>query len=94
MPDPSFALIEPIPIADEYSCGLAHIEDLGDTARFVFYTDQVLYEDGNRPIRVVSRKIIVPLSAIRPGIDMALRYMARRTVRTASRKLLRLVVKD
>lgn len=84
-------LIEPVPVEDEFCCGLACIEELDGAARFVLYTDQVRYEDDGRPIRVVRKKIILPLSAIGPGVEMTLGFLARRAARAAGDKLLRLV---
>lgn len=85
-------LIEPVPIEDEFCCGLARIEDVGESnARFVLYTTQALYECGEEPANVVKRKIILPLEAIKPGIDMTLSYLAKRAARAVGDRLLRLV---
>lgn len=85
------SLMEPFPIDDEFCCGLACIEDLGQQARFVLYSNQVRYEDGCRPIRVVQKKIILPFDAIRPGVEMTLGFLARRAVSVAGASLIRLV---
>lgn len=84
-------LIEPTPVEDDFCSGLARIEDVGGCARFVLYSEQTLYEAGEQTIRAVRRKIVLPISAIGPGVDMALAYMARRVVTIAGGRLLRLV---
>lgn len=84
-------LIEPWPIEDEFCCGLARIEDLGETARFVLYTERTLYECGNETVQCVRAKVILPLSAIRPGIEMTLAFLARKAAKAAGDRLLRLV---
>lgn len=91
MPEACPVLIEPYPIEDEFCCGLARIEDLGGNARFVLYTEQVLYEFGAETVKVVRAKVILPLEAIRPGVEMTLGFLARKAARAAGDKLLRLV---
>lgn len=91
MPPAVPALIEPYPIEDEFCSGLACIEDLDGVARFVLYTDQVRYEDDGQPIRVVRKKIVLPLAAIKPGVEMTLGYLARKGIRAAGAAVLRMV---
>ncbi len=87
------SLIEPVPIEDVYCSGLARIEDLGSEARFVLYTNQVLYEAGDTEARVVKVKVVLPLSAIKEGVEMTLAFLARKAVTAAGHHLLRLVGK-
>jgi hypothetical protein len=83
-------LIEPVPIDDDLCTGLAMIEDLGHAARFVLYARQTCYESG-ATVFVVKRKLVVPIEAIGPGVDMTLRFLARREPGATGRRLLRLV---
>lgn len=92
--DAGLPLVEIIPIEDDFCLGLGRIEDLGGEARFVLYSRQTLYEAGNRDMFVVKRKIVLPLSAIRPGVEMALAYLAKKAVRAAGDRLLRLVRRE
>lgn len=92
--DGAAPLIEPVPIIDHFCCGLARIEDLGGEARFVLYTDQVIYEAGNAPARVVNLKVVLPLSAIKEGVEMTLGFLARKAMRAAGDHILRLVKSD
>lgn len=85
------ALIEPYPVMDEFCCGLARIEDLGDAARFVLFSEAVQYEDGNRAVKIVAKKIILPNYAIKPAVELAGRYVARKAARIAGRRLMELV---
>ena len=94
MPDDGIPLIEPIPVHDEFCLGLARIEDLGSEARFVLYTDRVLYEAGDQPARVVCLKVVLPLSAIKEGVEMAIAFLARKAMRVAGDRILRLVKSD
>ncbi len=83
-------LVEPMPVEDDLCSGLALIEDLDMGARFVLYARQTLYETGDT-MNVVKRKIVLPTSAIGPGLEMAGRYLAKRAVRIPGAALLRLV---
>lgn len=87
-------LIEIVPIEDQYCSGLARIEDLGGDARFVLYTTQTLYEAGDQPANVVKVKVILPLAAIKEGVEMTLGFLARKAARAAGDHLLRLVRSD
>lgn len=83
-------LVEQVPIEDDLCSRLALIEDLGFGARFVLSHDQTVYETGEQ-ISAVKRKIVLPYEAIRPGVDMALSFLARRAVVVSGQRLLRLV---
>lgn len=74
-PHPGFRLIEPIPIEDDYCTALACVEKLGVNARFVLYTEQTNYEGGGHTVYMVKRKIVMPVSAIGPGIELTLRTL-------------------
>jgi hypothetical protein len=87
----SFPLIEPMPIEDEFCSGLARIEDVGGCARFVLYSEQTLFEAGERTVWVVRKKIVLPIQAIKPGVEMTLGYLARQAVTAAGDRLLRTV---
>lgn len=81
-------LAEPVPVDDDLCMALARIEDLGFAARFVLLAEHPCYEArGAPPLAIVKRKIVLPYRAIRPGIDMTARFLARR----AGRRRLRLV---
>lgn len=84
-------LIEPVMIEDDFCSGLARIEDVAGCARFVLYSEQTLYESGEQVVYIVKRKIVLPIHAIMPGIEMTTAYLARRAVSIAGDKLLRLV---
>jgi hypothetical protein len=73
-------LIEPVPIEDDLCTGLAIIEDIGVGARFVLYAEQTCYEN-NSIIHVVKRKIILPVEAIGPGVEMTVAFLAKRMAR-------------
>ena len=77
-------LTEPVPISDDLCAGLALIEDLGFGARFVLYANETCYEAGS-PVFVVKRKIVLPMAAIEPGLDMTLAWL--RTARIAGQGL-------
>jgi hypothetical protein len=83
-------LLEPVPVEDELCTRLALIEDLGFGARFVLAHNETVYETGQR-ICVVKRKIVLPYAEIRPGIDLALRFLARHAAAAAGRRVLRAV---
>lgn len=89
--DAGLPLVEIIPIEDDFCMGLGRIEDLGGEARFVLYTRQTLYEAGNQEMYVIKRKIVLPLSAIRPGVEMTLAFLAAKFAHAAGVSLLRLV---
>lgn len=74
----NIALIEPTPIVTEFCSGVAHVEDMGACVCFVLYADQIFYEAGNVPVRVVQKRIVMPLDAVKPGVDMTLRFLAKR----------------
>jgi hypothetical protein len=82
--------LELVPIEDALCTRLHLIEDVGFGARFVLTHDQTLYETG-AAISVIKHKIVLPYAAIRPGIEMALEFMARRAVRVTGQRLLRQV---
>lgn len=82
--------LELVPIEDALCTRLHVIEDLGFGARFVLTHDQTLYETG-APISVIKHKIVLPYAEIRPGIDMAVAFLARRAVRMTGQRLLRQV---
>jgi hypothetical protein len=86
----TLTLIEPVPVDDDLCTGLAMIEDLGFGARFVCYHRETIYETGES-ICVVKRKIVLPMEAIVPGVEMTLRFLGRRAVVVAGSGLLRLV---
>lgn len=84
------SLIEPVPIEDDLCTELALIEDLGYGARIVLSHTQTCYETGES-VRVVKRKIVLPLSAVGPGVQMMLRFLAGQAANGAGEGLLRLV---
>lgn len=86
----SIRLIEPVPVEDDLCTGLAMIEDLGFCARFVLFHQQTCYETG-RDVCVVKRKIVLPIVAIQPGLEMAAGFLGRRAIAGAG-KLLRVVL--
>lgn len=83
-------LIEPVPIEDDLCTGLAFVEDVEFGGRFVLYAKQTCYEGGTT-VLVVKRKIVLPFSAIGPGVEMTLAFLARRAAAIASGRLLQLV---
>jgi hypothetical protein len=83
-------LTEPVPIDDDLCTGLALVEDVGIGLRFVVYATQTCYEDGSS-VSVVKRKIVIPVEAVMPAIDLTLAALARRGVKTAGQRLLRRV---
>jgi hypothetical protein len=83
-------LVEPVPVEDDLCTALGLIEDLGFGARFVVAHRQTLYET-RQQILVVKRKIVLPYDSIKPAIDMAGRFVARRAGRFAGRAFMRLV---
>lgn len=85
------ALIEPVLIEDDFCSGLARIEDVAGCARFILYSQQTLFEAGEQVVYVVKRKIVLPIGAIMPGIEMTTAYLARRAISIAGDRLLRMV---
>jgi hypothetical protein len=79
-------LIEPVPIEDDLCTGLACIEDVEFGGRFVLYAKQTCYESSST-VLVVKRKIVLPFSAIGPGVVMTLGFLARRTTKLAGGRL-------
>ena len=71
------ALIEPVPIQDDFVQGIAAIEIAGPCARFVLFADQTVMEAGT-PARVIVRKIIIPMDAIPGAIKQAADFVALR----------------
>lgn len=80
MSTPDMALIEPVPIDDDLCTGLAMVEDLGCAVRFVLYAEHTVYETGDR-VFVVKRKIVLPIKAVQPALEMTIGFLARRTLR-------------
>jgi hypothetical protein len=72
------ALIEPVPILDDFVQGIGRIEQVGPCARFILFSDQTLYELGNTPSRVVVRKLVVPIDALPSAIKQATDFLAMR----------------
>ncbi len=81
-------LIEPTPIDDDLCTGLALIEELGWGARFVFDSRQSCYESGDE-VRVVRRKIVLPVSALGPLAEQLGALLARRRRSRGSLHLVR-----
>jgi hypothetical protein len=71
------ALIEPVPILDDFVQGIACIERVGPCARFVLFSDQTIVEAGVVS-RVVVRKIVVPIDVIPTAMKQASEFMAIR----------------
>lgn len=84
-------LLEPVPVEHEYCSGLLEIEDLGSNACFVLFINQKLYEAGGQQVRLIKKRIVLPLSAIEPAVTMTLAYLARKAVRAAGDRLLYMV---
>jgi hypothetical protein len=72
------ALIEPVPIIDDFVQGIACIERVGPCARFVLFSDQTMVEAGNVKARVIVRKIIIPMDALPGAIAQATDFIALR----------------
>lgn len=70
-------LIEPVPIEDDLCSGLALIEDVDLGLRFVLFHRQTCYETGET-VLVVKRKIVLPVSAVRPALEYVAGHLARR----------------
>lgn len=83
-------LIEPYPVEDEFCFELVRVEDLGDAVRFVLASPQTRFEE-NRPVRVITKKIVLPYSNVRPGVEMTVAFLARKAVAAGGAKLLSLV---
>ncbi len=73
-------LIEPIPIIDDFACGLGPLNSVGPCARLPFYSQQTLYEDRGRSVHVVVRKVILPREAILPCIRQMLIFLGEGAV--------------
>lgn len=86
--DQAVDLIEPYPVEDEFCFELVRIEDLGDNLRFVLASPGVRYEGGDRPIRVVKKKIVMPCVNVRPGVNLTLSFLARKAAQVAGDRLL------
>jgi hypothetical protein len=74
---PDLPLIEPVPIDDDLCTGLAMVEDADVGARFVFYARQTSYEAKRAQVLVVRRKIVLPIEAIMPALELAVRFTAQ-----------------
>lgn len=83
-------LVEAIAVEDDYCSGLARIEDLGSCARFVLFSNQTLYEAGDRTIHTVRRKIVLPIEAIWPGVQMATAFATARALHNIQTNVVRL----
>jgi hypothetical protein len=70
-------LIEPVPVQDDFIQGIARIERVGPCVRFILYAEQTLPELGNAVVKVVVRKIVVPLDAVSISIAQAVEFMSR-----------------
>lgn len=68
-------LVEPVPITDDFCMECAVIEAVGPCGRFVFMCPQTAYETGEKMLSVKS-KILLPIGAIQPMINLALRFLA------------------
>lgn len=76
LPLTDLPLIEPVPIDDDLCTGLATIEDADVGARFVFYTRQTSFE-ARAQVLIVRRKIVLPIEAIMPALELAVRFSAQ-----------------
>jgi hypothetical protein len=74
------ALIEPIPIVDDFVQGIGLIEWAGPCLRFVLFADQTAVEYGNTRTRVIVRKLIVPPEVVAPAIKQVGDFMAATTL--------------
>jgi hypothetical protein len=70
------ALIEPVPIVDDFVQGIGLIEWAGPCLRLVLFANQTAVELGNARTRVVVRKLIVPPDVIAPAIKQVTEFMA------------------
>lgn len=73
-------LIEPVPITDDFVQGIAKIELLGTCARFILFSEQSLPEADGKVIKVVVRKIVIPVAEIPATICQANRFMTERVL--------------
>jgi hypothetical protein len=73
------ALIEPVPIVDDFVQGIGLIEWAGPCLRFVLFAEQTAFEAGNTRARVVVRKLIVPPEIVAPAIKQVGEFMAAST---------------
>lgn len=60
--------IEPVPISDVYSDGIAYIENLGNCIRVAYFTWS--RSGGGPPEKVIVAKIVRPVSSLIPYEDM------------------------
>jgi hypothetical protein len=72
------ALIEPVPIVDDFVQGIACIERVGPCARFVLFCDQTIVEAGNLRARVIVRKIIMPMESLPIAMGQTSDFLAAR----------------
>ncbi len=84
-------MIEPVPVEDDLCTELAMVEELEMGARLVMVHRQSCYEQPGTSVLVVKRKIVLPLSAVRPGIERTLAFLARRDAGASGQLLLRLL---
>jgi hypothetical protein len=66
-------LADPVIVADLFATGLAKLEHRGEYVRLTFWTDHLVFGDGNgRPERIIVARIVMPPSAL---IELAERLL-------------------
>lgn len=70
-------LIEPAPIQDDFIQGIARIERVGPCVRLTYYAEQTLPELGGATVRVVVRKVVIPLEAVQSANRQVAEFLAR-----------------
>jgi hypothetical protein len=83
-------LIEPLFVPDVFVSGVANIEMLGSSARFVLYTDR-FPADGRPPEREVVAKLVVGLDCLPLAMRKTLRFMEANHIPLGERQIPKLV---
>ena len=69
-------MVEPIAVPDDFVSGIGRIEFVGKYAiRFSLYAEHIPI-DGSSPVRVMVRKIIIPIDTLPKAVRKMLRFMA------------------
>lgn len=71
------SLIEPVPVQDDFVQGIAKIERVGPCVRFVLYAEQSMPELGGATVKVVVRKLVVPLDAVSASVAQTTEFLER-----------------
>lgn len=73
------ALIEPVPVSDDFVQGIGKIEIVGPCARFIFFSEQTIPEIG-QSARVIVRKLVVPMDVVPEAIQQTMRFMTAQSI--------------